>query len=139
MNARTALAARIMACPSESLLAAFRCWRQARDSGDAVQASLFAVLSRQGYEILAPVFDSLLSLYEAVQGRRIVTGESDALSGDEIALLGLLAGPLDALPIAPVLGAADGEGGGLADVLGHAFHSTRLMLRLAELNASAAA
>lgn len=57
-NAQTALFARAIAYPSESLLAAFRCWRQARDSGAAVQPSLLAVLSPQGCEILAPVFDT---------------------------------------------------------------------------------
>ena len=137
MNAQTALSTRAIAYPSESLLATFRCWRQARDSGDAVQPSLFAVLSRHGYEVLAPVFDSLLSLYEAVQGRRLVTGEENALSCDEITLLGMLASPLDGRPA--MLDSVDREGPGLAGVLRHALYSTRLMLRLAERNAVAIA
>lgn len=138
MNAQTALFARAIAYPSDSLLAAFRCWRQARDSGDAVQPSLFAVLSRQGHEILAPVLDSLLSLYETVLGRRLVTGEPGNLSVDEIALLGLLAGSAGIASADRSPASADGQGEGLAGVLGHALASTRFMLRLTERGATAA-
>ena len=64
------------------LIKAARCWREARDSGKAVQPSLFILLSRHGHDMLAPVFDSLMTLAEAVSGKRIVVGSGPDLGCD---------------------------------------------------------
>lgn len=74
------------------LVEAVRCWREARDNGEPVQPSLFLLLSRRGHDMLPPVFDSLLSLAEAVLGRRIVIGDGACLSEDEHRLLSLVEG-----------------------------------------------
>jgi hypothetical protein len=60
---------------SAVVLAAARCWRAARDAGRTVQPCLFATLRAHGAEMLAPVFDSLMSLYESALGRRPRVGE----------------------------------------------------------------
>jgi len=54
---------------------------------------LHALLSAHDRGMLAPAFDSLLTLYEAALGRAIVVGDT-ALSDDERRLLGLLDGSL---------------------------------------------
>ena len=46
------------------------CWRDARDEHQPVQPSLFALLSRHGHDMLAPVFDSLMTLSCAAVGGR---------------------------------------------------------------------
>jgi hypothetical protein len=99
------------------LIEAVRCWREARDNGGPVQPSLFALLSRSGHDMLAPVFDSLLSLAEAVSGRRIATGEGACLSADEHRLISLVEGA-----------APESAGSGLAHALDCAIRSTRLLL-----------
>lgn len=71
------------------LIEAARCWREARDNRQPVQPSLFALLSRSGHDMLAPVFDSFLTLAEAVSGRRIAIGKGPHLSEDECRLIGL--------------------------------------------------
>ena len=71
--------------------AAVRCWRDARDSGAPVQQRLHAMLSDDDCGMLAPVFDSLMSLCETALGRKIAVGGT-ALSDDEHLLLGLLDG-----------------------------------------------
>src|SRR5262249_31017085 len=89
-----------MTAKARFLIEAMRCWRRAKDDGRAVQPSLYAQLSGQGHEMLAPVIDSLMCLFEAVLGRRVKVGEDDgrpgggmsgdALSSDENLLLSLL-------------------------------------------------
>jgi len=71
------------------LIEAARCWREARDTRRPVQPGLFALLSRHGHGMLAPVFDSLFALAEGVSGRRIVTGNGPTLSADEHRLIDL--------------------------------------------------
>lgn len=71
------------------LIEAARCWREARDKRQPVQPNLFALLSRYGYGMLAPVFDSLMTLTEGVSGRRIATGIGPVLSEDECRLVDL--------------------------------------------------
>jgi len=77
---------------SAMLIEVARCWREARDSGKAVQPSLFTLLSRHGHDMLAPVFDSLMTLSEAVSGKRIAVGSGPDLSEDEHRLIRLLEG-----------------------------------------------
>ena len=74
------------------LIEAARCWRDAQDSREPVQPSLFILLSRHGHDMLAPVFDSLMTLAEAVSGKRIVVGSGPDLSEDEHRLIGLFEG-----------------------------------------------
>jgi hypothetical protein len=71
--------------------AAARCWRVARDGGEPIQQSLHAMLAPHDCGMLAPVFDSLMTLCEAALGRPITVG-GVALSEDERLLLGLLDG-----------------------------------------------
>lgn len=80
------------ACDRGALVtAAARCWRSARDGGEPGQQSLHAMLAAHDCGMLAPVFDSLMTLCEAALGRKIAVGGA-ALSEDERLLLGLLDG-----------------------------------------------
>jgi hypothetical protein len=54
-----------LAIPIDLIMTAARCWRTARDAGEPVQPSLYAALTPYGYEMLAPIFDSLMTLGEA--------------------------------------------------------------------------
>lgn len=100
------------------LIAAVRCWREARDDGKSVQPRLFALLTHHGHDMLAPVIDSVMTLVESLTGRRIRTGDGPILSEDEHRLIGLLEGD-EVLP---------GKGG-LAASLDCAVKSLRIMLR----------
>jgi hypothetical protein len=112
-----------MAIPAVVLEAA-RCWRAARDAGKAIQPSLFAMLAKRGGGVLAPVFDSLMTLCEAALGRRLRVGSDAVLTSDEHLLLDLLAAPDRA-------GDYSRGGAGIASALGCALRSTRIMMRLA--------
>lgn len=71
-----------------------RCWRKARDTGQAVQPSPYQMFVFHDCEMLAPVFDSLMSLCENALGRQVVVGSAVVLSEDESMLLGLLDGSM---------------------------------------------
>ncbi len=77
-----------------SVIDGARCWRLARDAGDPVQPTLYKRLERWGAGLLAPVLDSVMSLFEAGFGRRFDAGNlSDAgFTHDEHYLLALLEG-----------------------------------------------
>ena len=78
---------------SRGLIAtAARCWRAARDDGAPVQQRLYTALAPHDAGILAPVFDSLMTLCEAALGRAIRVGAATKLSEDEHLLLGLIDG-----------------------------------------------
>jgi hypothetical protein len=100
---------------------AARCWRAARDAGSPVQQRLHKLLSPLGFDMLPPVFDSLLTLWEAALGRRFVAGEPSTLSRDEKLLLVFL-DPASK----PVPTLVPGKGAGF--VLRCAIASTRIML-----------
>ncbi len=110
--------------PGEWVMAAARCWRAARDCGAPVQQRLHALLSGRNRDMLAPVFDSLLTFYEAALGRKIATGR-EAPSPDECLLLGLLN---EAKPWLARTGCAEG----LAAALDCAIRSARIMIALSE-------
>jgi hypothetical protein len=74
------------------LIDVVRAWRRARDGDHPVQPSLFRALDSRDCGLLAPVFDSLLRLYETALGRRLCVGEGPWMSEDELLLLGLLDG-----------------------------------------------
>ena len=114
--------------PRELVTAAARCWRSARDSGARAQQHLHALLAPVGGDMLAPVFDSLMTLYESALGRRIAVGKTKALSRDERLLLGLLEGTL---PRRSCVRCTEGAAGALEC----AICSTRIMLRCARLDA----
>lgn len=78
--------------PMSICLEAVRCWRRARDTGGDVQPSLFRVLEKRGQDMLAPVLDGLMLLFEAALGRRFAAGEGGQMSEDEHLLFGLLDG-----------------------------------------------
>lgn len=71
-----------------------RNWRIARDAGDPVQPSLYRRLERFGAGLLAPVFDSVMTLFEAGFRRRFRAGSllDTGFSRDERHLLALLEG-----------------------------------------------
>lgn len=117
--------------PRELVTAAARCWRSARDSGARAQQQLHALLAPVGGDMLAPVFDSLMTLYETALGRRITVGEARALSRDEHLLLGLLEGTT---PRHSCVHCTEGAAGALEC----AICSTRIMLRSANLDLATA-
>lgn len=104
--------------------AAVRCWRAARDRGEPVQQRLHAMLSRRECGMLAPVFDSLMTLCEAALGWPIRAGDAMAASGDERLLLGLLDG---SMPRRACIECSEG----VASALDCAICSTRIMIALA--------
>lgn len=103
---------------------AARCWRIARDEGKSAQHSLYQLLKPLELGVLAPVFDSLMSLCEAALGRHIQTGNTAAASADECLLLGLLDGSKSRR-------ACINCEAGAASALDCAICSTRIMLALA--------
>lgn len=74
------------------ILVSVRRWREARDTGLAVQPHLFVSLAQQGCGMLAPVIDSLMHFYEMALRRPVRVGREDTMSQDEDLLLDLLTG-----------------------------------------------
>ncbi|MGK6320551.1 hypothetical protein [Sphingomonas sp. DT-204] len=105
------------------IVEAARCWRAVRDACAPVQPALFARLQPFGLGILAPVFDSLLALFEARSGRRFRTSEAgtSALSEDEEQLVALLSND-----------APEADGAAAFAPMDVALRSTRIMLALAD-------
>jgi len=108
--------------PASILINAARCWREARDAGDPIQPCLSCVLAEHGYEMLAPVLDSLCLFYETALGRQMNVGEAMTLSEDEHLLLSLVDGLRPRARLACTLSAAH--------ALDCALCSTRIMLAL---------
>lgn len=86
--------------PAALLARAARCWRRARDQRAPVQQRLYALLAPLGYEMMAPVIDSVMTLGEACLGRQLCRGCPFSPEGDEALLCALFADPtrLDRLP-----------------------------------------
>lgn len=101
-----------------------RCWRTARDERENAQNCLYALLRPVGLGVLAPVFDSLFSMYESALGRPIATGRRGSASADERLVLGMLDGTR---PRRDCLQCDAGR----ASALDCAICSTRIMLTLA--------
>ena len=106
------------------LIDAARCWRQARDAGNAVQPCLYRALGVHDGEMLAPVFDSLMTLCEAALGRPIAVGAASVFSDDERLLLDLLDG---SKPRRACIDCSEAAG----TALDCAICSTRIMMGLA--------
>ncbi|MBN9319810.1 MAG: hypothetical protein BGN86_09025 [Caulobacterales bacterium 68-7] len=109
---------------STLLVEVIRCWRAACDAGQAVQPRLSALLHRHAGEMMAPVFDSLLSLFEAAIGRRLAVGVAGQVSEDERMVLGLLDG---SRPQRACINCTEGA----ASALNCAVCSTRVMMAMA--------
>jgi hypothetical protein len=111
------------------ILDATRCWRRARDNHSPVQPALYRALTVYRCDVLTPVLDSLLALYETCIGRRLRAGASGQadISGDEHDLLDLLAGA-NGDETALI---RSGANSGLIGALRIALRSVRIMLRLA--------
>ncbi|MBW6526918.1 hypothetical protein KZ813_08725 [Sphingomonas sp. RHCKR7] len=109
--------------PAVLIVRAARCWRRARDSHDPVQQRLHALLAPLGYEMMAPVIDSVMTLGEACLGRPLCRGCPLGPDGDEALLCALLADParLDRLPCCL----------GRRDLFAGALSSARVMASLA--------
>lgn len=101
-----------------------RSWREARDTGLAAQPHLYPELAREGGDILTPVIDSLLHIYEAVLSRPLRIGRPGDLSWDEDVLLDLLTGDKQSGDIFK-------DGGAMGRVFETALMSTRIMIRKA--------
>ncbi len=101
-----------------------RCWRLARIQGESGQQRLHALLAPLDMGLLAPVFDSLMTLCEAAFGRPLLVGEARALSRDETVLLGLIDGSRSRRSCVNCAA-------GTATALDCAICSTRIMLRMA--------
>jgi len=114
--------AEVIPGPDELVTAAARCWRTARDAHSPTQQRLYAMLMPHDCGMLAPVFASLMTLYEAALGRPIAVGGA-ALSDDEHLLLGLLDG---SRPRRACIDCAEGA----ASVLDCAICSTRISMAL---------
>lgn len=105
------------------VLAVARRWRRARDLGQPVQQRLHALLSPRDWDVLAPVFDSFMTLCEAALRRPLRTGDGRRASADERMLLGLLDGTLKR-------GACVDVPLGEARILDGAIGSTRAMIAI---------
>lgn len=108
---------------NELVMAAARCWRVARDEGEPVLQTLHTMLAHHDCGMLAPAFDSLMSLCEAALGRPIAVGAAEASSEDERLLIGMLAGSHRRRAC---IDCADGMG----QALDCALCSTRVMLAM---------
>lgn len=108
-------------CQPADIVNAARCWRAARDAKVPVQQHLHTMLAPLHRGMLAPVFDSLLTLCEAALGHPITVGKS-RLSADESLLVGLMDGSVSraCIDCSP----------SMATVLDCAICSTRIMIAL---------
>ncbi|QUT07564.1 hypothetical protein KFK14_09280 [Sphingobium phenoxybenzoativorans] len=106
------------------ILSSARRWREARDTGLAVQPHLFSELAFEGFDIMAPVLDSLMHLYEVVLRRPMRVGRGGGASQDEDLLLDLLTGTKQSRD-------SFGNTGAMGRTFETALLSTRIMLRKA--------
>ncbi|MBY9064857.1 hypothetical protein K7957_18115 [Sphingomonas yunnanensis] len=114
--------------PAALIARAARCWRTARDTRQPVQQHLHALLAPLGYEMMAPVIDSLMTLGEACLDRPLCRGCPFGPDADAALLCALLADParLDRLPCR-----GDGRARHIRDVFAGALTSARVMAALA--------
>jgi hypothetical protein len=75
------------------IVEAIRWWEAAKKSGLARQPRLYQTLADYRLEILAPAFDSLMTIFEAAMKRPIIVGTDCYPSADESVLIGMLAEP----------------------------------------------
>ncbi len=115
--------------PEVVVVEAARCWRSARDAKRPVQPSLYALLAPYGYEMLAPVFDSLMTLCECCFRRVLCTGDSLAPTSDERMLCRLLSDPSE-LDRLTVCGWRAQGGDAMAKTFACALNSARIMISL---------
>ena len=63
-----------------------RGWRLARNSGQSARQRLHSILAPRGLAMLAPAFESLMSLSEVALSRRLQVGGQGVFSDDEYML-----------------------------------------------------
>lgn len=109
------------------ILDAARSWRSARDNGRPVQPALFQTLDAHEWGVLAPAFDSLMTLYETCSGHEFSVDRDgeETISDDEHRLLGLLEGTSSSEETMLMEEAANHD---LAPAMRVALHSTRAMI-----------
>ena len=90
-----------MTVPPAVIARAARCWRRTRDEHGPVQQRLHALLAPLGYDMLAPVIDSVMTLGEACLGRPLCRGCPFGPDGDEALLCRLIAEPDQLARLAP--------------------------------------
>lgn len=117
-------AADAAAIPPDLVAAAAQRWRSARDAGRPAQPSLHPLLAARGYDMLAPLFDSLMTLGEACLGRQLCA-DCPFAEGDAALLSALLADP------SALARLRCPRGGGCAAAFASALASARVMAGLA--------
>lgn len=124
MNAMAGFPRRVtLPLPAALIAGVARSWRSARDRGQPAQARLYALLSPHHWEMLTPVFDGLMTLWESALARPVATGSGGILSSDETMLLGLLDG---SVPPRECIACTSGT----ARALDAAIGTTRVMIAL---------
>lgn len=115
--------------PTAVIVNAARCWRTARDAGQPAQQRLHALLAPMGYDMLALVFDSIMTLGECCLGRALCRGCPFGPDGDEALLCRLMSDPttLGRLPPCP----ATRHDPGADAVFVGALTSATVMMRMA--------
>ncbi|WP_293878307.1 MULTISPECIES: hypothetical protein [unclassified Sphingomonas] len=91
--------------PAAVIARAARCWRTARDRHEPAQQRLHRLLAPLGYDMLAPVLDSVMTLGECCLGRPLCRGCPFGPDGDEALLCRLLADPATLGQLPPCLAA----------------------------------
>ena len=86
----------VLGIPESVVLDVMRCWQAARTGRVARQPCLYRTLARHRLEILAPVFDSLMTICETVMKRTLTVGVDRYPSVDETMLIDMLVDPGDA-------------------------------------------
>jgi hypothetical protein len=86
-----------IALPEVLLREAARRWRGARNAGQPTQPALHAVLAPRGWEMMAPVIDSLMVLCECRMGQAPCSDCAEHPSSDEQLLCGLFDGEGDSV------------------------------------------
>lgn len=109
--------------PVVIVLGAMRCWCAARDAGLSAQPILCEVLASPHLAILAPVFDSVMKIWEWAAKRRFAGGNGSSPSTDESLLLDAF---YQSGPITDADRRCDTE-----HLLACAFHCARIVMKLA--------
>lgn len=109
--------------PVVIVLGAMRCWCAAREAGSPPQPMLCEHLASPPLAILAPVFDSVMTIWEWAAKRRFAGGNGSSPSADETLLL-------DAFyHSGPIIDADRQSDAG--HLLACAFHCARIVMKLA--------
>jgi hypothetical protein len=117
--------------PEALVVRAARCWRRERDQRGPVQQRLHALLAPLGYDMMAPVLDSLMTLGEICLGRPLCRGCPLGVDGDEALLCALLADPARLNRLPQCRSCPDARARELRDLFAAALNSARVMVTMA--------